>query len=120
MHDIFANTTRIPYQRQSVSGAIGSVIEKCTEQKPDKRFKNVQALRGVLLTLLASASSITASPKASEWADSLNDISNWNLEKAYGFARFISQANSAEDKFAIYSSVDDDAFNALNSLDFVR
>jgi eukaryotic-like serine/threonine-protein kinase len=117
LHDIFANTARIPYQRQSVSGAIGSVIEKCTEQKPDKRFKNVQALRGALLTLLASASSITASPKASEWADSLKDISNWNLEKAYGFARFISQANSAEDKFAIYSSVDDDAFNALNSLD---
>ena len=117
LHDIYANTVRIPYQRQSASGAIGAVIEKCTEQKPEKRFKNVQALRGALLTLLSSASSITASPKASEWAESLKTIPEWKLDDAYAFARFISQTNSSEDKFAIYSAIDDEAFTALINLD---
>jgi hypothetical protein len=117
LHDIYANVPRVPYQRQTAPGAIGAVIEKCTEQRPEKRFKSIQALRGTLLTLLASASSISASPKASEWADAIKDIQNWNPEKTHAFARFVSQASSFEDRYAIFTALDEDALNALYALD---
>ena len=117
LHDIYSNAPRVPYQRQSAPGAIGGVIEKCTEQRPEKRFKNVQALRGTLLTLLASASSITASPKAAEWAEALKAIRSWDLDRAYAFARFISHASTSEDKYAVYSSMDEDALSLAFALD---
>jgi len=117
LHDIYSNTPRIPYQRQSAPGAIGAVIEKCTEQRPEKRFKNVQALRGTLLTLLASASSITASPKAAEWAQAVNDLKNWDLDRAYAFARFLSHASTYEDKYAVFSAMDEDSINDAFQLD---
>jgi eukaryotic-like serine/threonine-protein kinase len=117
LHDIYANVPRIPYQRQTAPGAIGAVIEKCTEQRPEKRFKSIQALRGTLLTLLASASSISASPKASEWADAIKDIENWDQEKAHAFTRYISQESASEDRYAIFTALDEDALLALYALD---
>ena len=117
LHDIFANTPRIPYQRQTSPGPIGVVIEKCTEQKPEKRFKTIQALRGTLLTLLASTTSITASPKASEWAAAVLEIKDWNSEKAYSFARYVSQASSHEDRYAIFTALDEDALNQFHEQD---
>jgi serine/threonine protein kinase len=117
LHDIFANTPRIPYQRQTASGAIGTVIEKCTELKPEKRFKTVQALRGTLLTLLASATSITASPKASEWTEAMQDIKNWDSEKMLSFVRFVTQASTAQDQYAIYTALDEDSLSQLHDHD---
>lgn len=117
LHDIYSNTPRIPYQRQSAAGAIGAVIEKCTEQRPEKRFKTIQALRGTLLTLLASASSITASPKASEWATAIPDLKNWDGSKLHSFARYISQTAASEDKYAIFTAIDDESFGALINID---
>jgi eukaryotic-like serine/threonine-protein kinase len=117
LHDIYSNTSRIPYQRQSAPGVIGGVIEKCTEQRPEKRFKNVQALRGTLLTLLSSASSITASSKAAKWADAIKDIQNWDADKTQAFARYVSYASAHEDKYAVYSALDEDALTLLRGLD---
>lgn len=117
LHDIYSSSPRVPYQRQSAPGAIGAVIEKCTEQRPEKRFKTIQALRGTLLTLLASAASITASPKAAEWANAIKSIGNWDLDRAYAFARFLSHASASEDKYAVYSAMDEDAINLAFTLD---
>jgi len=117
LHDIYSRTPRVPYQRQSATGAIGGVIEKCTEQRPEKRFKSIQALRGTLLTLLASDSSITASPKASEWAAAIKEIQNWNSDRTHAFARFVSQASPSEDQYAVFSALDEDALTLLHGLD---
>lgn len=117
LHDIYSNTPRVPYQRQTAHGAIGTIIEKCTEARPDKRFKTVQALRGTLLTLLASTPTIAPSPKASEWADSLKDISQWSLDKAYGLARFVSNNSDVSDLYVVFKQLDEDAINALFALD---
>lgn len=117
LHDIFSGAQRIPYQRQSAPGSIGAVIEKCTELRPDKRFKSIQALRGTLLTLLASTTSITASPKAEEWADAIKEIQNWGMERADTFARFLAHATASGDKYAVYSAMDEDAINHAFELD---
>ena len=117
LHDIYSNTPRIPYQRQTAAGPIGGVIEKCTEQRPEKRFKSIQALRGALLTLLASTPSIAASPKASEWAASLKTLATWELDKTYAFARYISQNADSSDLYVIFSAMDEEALAALLIID---
>jgi eukaryotic-like serine/threonine-protein kinase len=117
LHDIYSISPRVPYQRQSAPGAIGAVIEKCTELRPEKRFKSVQALRGTLLTLLASTLSITASPRAAEWAAAIPEIQSWDLDRVHAFARFLSHASTSEDKYAVYSALDEDAIVGALELD---
>lgn len=117
LHDIFSNQPRIPYQRQTAPGAIGAVIEKCTEQRPDKRFKSIQALRGTLLTLLESTDGPAASPKAAEWAESLLHIETWDLDKAYAFARYVNQSSNKEDRYAVFTSFDEEALTKLFAFD---
>lgn len=117
LHDIYANAPRVPYQRYSSPGPIGAVIEKCTEIKPEKRFKNVQALRGALLTLLATSPNVTLSPKASEWVDTLQDIQNWTREKFEAFMRFLAHTTSLEERYAIFASTNEDIFQALSEID---
>lgn len=117
LHDIYANTSRVPYQRYSAPGPIGAIIEKCTEIKPEKRFKNVQALRGALLTLLATSANVTLSPKASEWVDSLQTLEIWDREKFEAFARFLAHSTAFEERYAIFTAMNENIFQALFQLD---
>lgn len=117
LHDIFAGTPRVPYQRYTAAGPIGAVIEKCTELRPEKRFKSIQALRGALLTLLATSASIAVSPKASEWVDAIADFANWEVDKFHSFVRFISLATDSDDKYAVFRVLDDEVLNFLYALD---
>lgn len=118
LHDIYVATPRVPFQRYSAPGEIGAVIEKCTELRPERRFRNIQALRGALLTLLASTSSITASADAAHWVTALLDLPSWTPERAQSFARFVSQATASEDKYAIFTAMDEDAITAFHAKDF--
>lgn len=117
LHDIYANTSRVPYQRYSAPGPIGAIIEKCTEVKPEKRFKNIQSLRGALLTLLATSTNVTLSQKASEWVDDLLTAQNWTHEQFQSFVRFISHPMEYEERYAIFAATSEDTFQALYKLD---
>jgi serine/threonine protein kinase len=115
LHDVFANTPRIPYSRQTASGPIGTVIEKCTELRPDKRFKNVQALRGALMTLLANSASIVVSPQAGEWASDLESIESWDQDKALAFARYISTEADQADRYVVFRALNEEMLSDLLS-----
>lgn len=101
LHDIFGRTSRIPYARHTAGGAIGGVIEKCTELKPERRFKSVKTLRGTLLSLLATSPQVHASAKATEWASELPTIASWDQEKAESFVRYLTNDAQASDKFVL-------------------
>lgn len=113
----FLQEPRVPFQRYTAAGPIGAVIENYTELRPEKRFKSIQALRGALLTLLATSASVAVSPKASEWVDAIADFSNWDVDKFHAFVRFISTATDSDDKYAVFRVIDDDALNFLYALD---
>lgn len=116
LHDIFENAPRVPYLRQSATGPIGSVIEKCTELRPEKRFKNVQALRGALLTLLSSTSPSPPSQLASDWAADLSTLAGWKPEKADRLARYVASEADAGDRYVVFKALDEDALSALKSV----
>lgn len=62
LHDIFApNPKRLPHERLTAPGAIGPVIEKCTEKNPHRRFQNVGQLREALFTALTNYQFIAGS-----------------------------------------------------------
>ena len=52
LHDLFVGKRRTPYARQHGPGAIGAVIEKCTEMLPARRYRDIAALRADLFAAL--------------------------------------------------------------------
>lgn len=116
LHDVFANVPRVPYLRQTAPGPIGSVIEKCTELRPEKRFKNVQALRGALLTLLSTTAPSPPSQQANDWAADLANVASWPSDKAAGFASYVANDADSADRYVVFKALDEDALSALASV----
>lgn len=117
LHDIYGVTHRIPYQRHTAPGSIGSVIEKCTELKPEKRFKSIQALRSALLTLLNDVHSISLSTTANEWLEAIPGVDSWSREKLEALARYLKNDAGNEEKFAIFQATDEDFLKIAQELD---
>ena len=116
LHDVFANTPRIPYSRQTAPGPIGAVIEKCTELRSDKRFKSIQALRSVLMTLLANTASLAVSPEAGEWASSFESIESWDQDKALAFARYMATEANETDCHVVFRAFDEEVSTNMHIL----
>lgn len=119
LHDIYGTPPRIPFARQSAPGLIGAIIERCTDQKPDKRFNSVAALREALSTVLsdASAAAIGLSGTATDWAQSLSDNSIDQQDQFENLIRYVlAEADTAE-KNAIYKAAGDEALRHLFELD---
>ena len=116
LHDIFGQPPRVPYQRHTAPGPIGVIIEKCTEPIPSRRFKTVGALRGAVLTFLASAAFQTPTSSAAEWIEKLPSLAGWQRAELESFIHFLCQDASAEDKEAIFTGIEDDALRILVSL----
>jgi len=50
LHDLFGDRARTPYGKHSAPGPIGLIIEKCTEQAPERR-PSIRVLRGLVLDI---------------------------------------------------------------------
>ena len=119
LHDIYGAGPggRVPYQQQTCDGPIGAIIERCTAVAPDKRFKNVSALRGALLTILSSPSAPHSSPTGSDWVTKLADLHTWDGDTALAFNRFLVRDASRADKGAVCVELDEERLSAIHSLD---
>jgi eukaryotic-like serine/threonine-protein kinase len=53
LHDLFDGNQRVPHLRQTCFGPLGAIIERCTETKPEKRFKSLNGLREAIFGVLA-------------------------------------------------------------------
>ncbi|MBW4536441.1 MAG: protein kinase [Pleurocapsa minor HA4230-MV1] len=117
LHDIYGNRQRVPYQRYSAPGEIGGIIEKCTEIRPEKRFQSVRALRGVLLTLLSSAPTITPSPEAADWLEAVSEVTKWDSTELMKFIRFLSNEADESDRYTVLRDLNEEALTHINLLD---
>ena len=117
LHDIYGVPPRVPYQQQTATGQIGLIIERCTDPRPDRRFRSIRSLRGALLTLLTTAPNVTASPSANEWSEALGDIGSWDKEKFEGFAAFVRRSADGADLYEIFHDLDEEKFSQLHGLD---
>jgi len=118
LHDLFDGSPRLPFQRYTADGAIGQIIEKCTEVEPKRRFKTIADVRGVLLTILTDLeASITASPKAEEWVAKLEDCESWTFADLQGIARFLCSGCSADDRWRVCRSLNEKKLRTLFNVD---
>jgi len=117
LHDLYVACPRVPYHQYSGQGPVGMIIEKCTELNPKKRFKSVTALRGALLKILSEHQNLTPSPSAKEWADNLQDLTDWNIQTLESFARFIKSIQEQSDLWVVFEALDEDVFDVLYKID---
>jgi eukaryotic-like serine/threonine-protein kinase len=97
LHDIFGKSVRVPYSKQSATGPIGLIIEKCTEPKPERR-PSIKALRGMLLEILVEIGGHckVADAKSEEWLNKLTSLEKWDDAEFDDFARFFAQLDIDE------------------------
>jgi eukaryotic-like serine/threonine-protein kinase len=117
LHDLYHGGSRIPYHRHSVPGPIGMIIEKCTEILPQKRFKSITSLRGALLRILSEPQNLTPSQSATEWAENLQDLTDWNIQKLEDFARFIKLIQEQSDLWVVCEALDEEIFEFMYKID---
>jgi len=99
LHDVFVGTARVPYQRHTGPGPVGTIIEKCTESRPQNRFKTIAALRGALLPLLTSGSPTTTSAMPTTgWGKAVATIGSWNTQT---FRDFVLHVAETAEKFKL-------------------
>lgn len=97
LHDIFGAGARMPYAKQTAQGHIGQIIEKCTDNKPEKR-PSIKALRGLVLEILVEmGGQCRVTDHASEsWLIRLADIDKWDDIELENFGRFFVGLNVNE------------------------
>lgn len=118
LHDVFVGTARIPFQRHDGPGAVGTIIEKCTEVRAQDRFRSVSALRSALLPLLAGGAATTTSSVApTGWAKAVSGISTWSSQQFRDFVRYIADTRQKSDLSLILLDLDDEDIRRLHVLD---
>jgi hypothetical protein len=97
LHDIFVNSPRRPYAQHSAPGAIGVIIEKCTELNPDKR-PTVKVLRPMLLETLIEIGGHckVEDHEAESWLKRLESVADWTEDDYGEFARFFAHLDTTE------------------------
>lgn len=107
LHDLAVGTPRVPFQKQTATGPIGAIIERCTEPDPDDRFRNISALRNALVTTLALPSIHSSEPQVNEWATKLQDETlplskdDWDT-----LARYVEQHERTPDATLLLRHID--------------
>src|SRR5690606_9717184 len=96
-HDLYGTYTRTPYAQHSADGAVGVIIEKCTNQNPAKR-PNIGVLRTILLDALLEEAGLceVEDEQASAWLEKLAGIENWRDDDYEQFARFFANLDTKE------------------------
>lgn len=117
LHDIFGDSLRIPYQRQSCDGPVGVIVEKCTEFNPQKRFKSITAVRGMLFSVLAQPINIKPSVEATEWVKSLEDLSSWDTTRIHDLARYVHRHEDIADLWLVFEALDEETLQSLFNID---
>jgi hypothetical protein len=117
LHDIYADRVRLPFQKQTCSGQIGTIIEKCTDVNPKRRFKNVSALRAMLFSHVEKKLGISYSEEAKEWLQKLGEFENWDVSKLHNFVRYIQAKNEEEDFGIVFATLSEEMIRFFHTLD---
>lgn len=117
LHDIFENSPRLPYNRQTGNGVVGTIIEKCTEIHPNKRFQDIKSLRSSLLTYLETANAKKPTPKAEEWLIEITSIDKWDIMELHEFCRYIMTTSQSDEIDPIFTAMSEDVIQAIYNLD---
>ena len=117
LHDIFGTKARIPYQQHNAEGPIGLIIQKCTEQNPNRRFRSVRSLRSALINCLSAIPDLSISTSSEEWKSALGSVGEWDQDKLEEFARYIKSLKQTDDIFILFYDLSEDHIETLRHID---
>jgi len=119
LHDIFVASPRIPFAKQSASGRIGAIIERCTDKNPNKRFKSVGALREALTSAIPDANDENEhiSDAAEDWVSAVENCTIKDPGTFNDLNRYIAQEADSDERHAIFHAVTESTILELHSLD---
>lgn len=118
LHDIFGDEERIPFHRCTTGGDLGPILEKCTEIKPERRFRSASALRLALLPILTNEPFATTSASAIQWKDKLSGEDEWTIEEAQSFLRHIIGLDVGRERSELFSLVNHHTIESFLRVDF--
>lgn len=116
LHDIYNGSDRTPYSKLTASGSVGFIIEKCTEEKPEKRFNDISSLRSALLSVLAKQDTPEPDKGVSDLTNKLIESSKWVYDD---FEQFFFSLNrlSSEDATVVLYELNEQNIGDLFELD---
>jgi len=114
---VYGKPPRIPYSKQTAPGLVGAVIERCTEQRPERRFVSIAAVRSALLNILSTPSKLAPSTSAQDWVDAIINNSITTQDRFEGLNRYIKTEAGYDDLFAIFRVFDENSINHLYNID---
>jgi hypothetical protein len=106
LHDLFDGRQRVPHLRQTCFGPVGTIIERCTETNPAKRFKSLNGLREALFGVLAlqprpilNAPTSQADEQLAVKVASMETMSNADIEELVHFLNGVAHPAHATQVF---------------------
>lgn len=91
LHDIYTDGKRVPYSELSGAGEIGLIIERCTKNNKEQRFKSIKSLRERLLYILSKDNTKILNPDTNQWILSLDEIEKWSADKLENFVFYLKR-----------------------------
>ncbi|KQT20835.1 hypothetical protein ASG31_16760 [Chryseobacterium sp. Leaf404] len=114
LHDIFGNSTRLPFSSFSCSGEMGVILEKCSKKEPKDRFSNIGILRDKLLYILSKGPA-TVSSTSQEQIEKFEDLENFNIENFTDLIFYIKEDDV--DLNSIFKELNNEILDKLFSVD---
>jgi len=98
LHDIFNGALRVHHTKLSAGGKIGMIIEKCTEENINRRFKSVKGLRSILLGYLSKREVVDNKDEdVDEWVSKIKNLDDWNADTLDAFIIFTERDKDAKE-----------------------
>ena len=114
LHDIFGNSTRLPFSNFSCPGEMGVILEKCSKKEPKDRFNNIGILRDKLLYILSKGPS-TISSTSQEQIEKFDDLENFDLEKFTDLVFYLKEEEA--DLNSIFKELNNEILEKLFEID---
>jgi hypothetical protein len=113
LHD-FVGGTRVPYHKIVTGGALGAVMELCTEFLPQDRFPHVAALRSALVTAFSTPPAGPVDPRIEEMIKELAVPRGISSDRWAEILRIIERADRDRDSSeALLNVIDIEQIDAV-------
>jgi serine/threonine protein kinase len=117
LHD-YTGQPRTPFHQILGPGALGAVIERCTEFDPDNRFPDVAALRSALVSAFTTEPLQLLDPATSIIVDELQNPEGITVERWSDIVRMLEQRDYSDvEAHAILTAMDGPQIDALSAID---
>lgn len=97
LHDAFSSAPRRPYAKHSIAGSLGPIVEKCTQERPERR-PSIAVVREAVLEEFLQMGELKVEPgtESADWLEKLSDIPSWTDDDFDRFCHFFGELDLSE------------------------